>query len=216
MTGAQIITKFEWLVDDDNTDSTQALELVNTAYDALMTERRWNFLRKEDSSNTLVAGTVNYNVPSDFMYPIAVYRYNSSAASFIEMKIVRFDDRMKYHKVSDVLYFDPANSRLTLADTPSNQGITGEVLYIVYQYQPAQLTTATSPVFNRAFHSIIAYEMAKMFAFNDQQEKERSFNREFQKEYEDLKMKMIAWDNHFEFGVSPDFVPTDSWVNLDG
>ncbi len=212
MNGEEIGEKFEWLVDDDNTEAARVLELANTAYDVLMTERRWNFLRKEDSSHTLIAGTVNYATPSDFMYPIAVYRYNASTLSFTPMKIIRFDDRMKNHKATDVLYFDPANSRLTLTETPAIQGITGQVLYIVYQYQPEQLLTSTSPVFNRAFHSLIAYEMAKMFAFNDQQEKERSFNKEFQKEYDSLKAAMIAWDAHFEFGISPDFMPDENWL----
>jgi hypothetical protein len=212
MTAQEIINKFFWLVDDTNTDNDQALELLNTSYDALMTERQWNFLRKTDASNTLSGSTVNITLPTDFMYPIKALRYDGT--SYTEMTIVPYNERFRYNKLSNALYFDPLNSRLTLLQTPAEQNISGQTLTLVYQYQPAQLTTSDTPVFNRAFHSILSYEMAKFFAYNDQQEKNRSFNREFEGEYQTLKDKMVMWDAKFEFGVSPDFVPPESWVNF--
>jgi len=213
MTGQNIIDKFYDLVDDDGTTADRSLELLNTAYDALMTERLWNFLRKEDSSIVLTGSTLSYNLPADFMYPVKVFRFNASNDAFTPMGIVPFNERMRVHKRSGIVYFDLAQAKLMLSATPSNQNISGEMAFLLYQYQPAQLTVATSPVFNRAFHSVVAYEMAKIFWYMDQQEKDRSFNREMQAEYDELKKKMIQWDSHLEFGINPTIHSIDdSWV----
>jgi len=213
MTAQEIINKFFDLVDDDNTDSDRALELLNTSYDALLTARLWNFLRKEDSSGTFSGSTLAYNNPDDFMYPIKVFRYNTSNDAFNEMKIAPMNDRMNYHKRSGVVYYDMAQGKLMLTQTPDAQGISGEKIFQLYQYQPDQLTTDDEPVFNRAFHSILAYEMAKIFWYMDQQEKDRSFNREMQAEYDYLRKAMESWDARIEFGVNPSIhAANDSWV----
>ena len=213
MTAQEIINKFYDLVDDDNTDSDRALELLNTACDTLQASRMWNFLRKEDSSKTFTGSTLSYALPSDFLYPIKAFRYNTANEAFNPMGIVPFGDRMRYHKRSGTLYVDIANEAVLLTQTPTAQGISGEKLYLVYQYQPAQLALDDEPVFNRAFHSILAYEMAKIFWYMDQQEKERSFNREMQAEYNSLTKAMEAWDARIEYGLAPTFHSiADSWV----
>ena len=216
MTTDEIITQFFFLVDDDNTDADQCLVLLNNALNAIYTRRMWNFLRKEDSSQTFTGTTRTYSTPSDFMYPVKAFRFNSATQSFTEMTIIRFEDRMKYHNMAGYLYYDPRQNQIVLTATPTAQNISGQTLYLVYQYQPTDLVAGGTPAFNRAFHQIAAFEMARMFVYNDQQEKERSFNREFDGEYNKLWDDMVNFDNRFEFGVSDSFQPVESWVNVDG
>ncbi len=212
MTGQDLIDAFSDLVDDDNTGTDRALEILNTAYDALNTERLWNFLRSEDTSITLTGSTLSYAVPSKFLYLVRVYRYNASADTFTEMTVIPMQEKTRYYKVNDTIYVDFKNQTLNLTNTPTNQNISGQVLYVTFQYQPDQLTLTTSPVYNRAFHKILVYEMAKIFWYMDQQDKQRSFNGEMQGEYNLLKQKMIRFDNNSEFSTNPTNEPDLSWV----
>ena len=193
MTGEAIIDHFRWLVDDDTVDSTQELTLLNEAYDFLCASQFWFFLRKTDTSNTIAAGDTTYALPSDFLFTKVIYlRQSASSTTYVKCEPVRYEDRLHYLGDATKYYIDQANSQVVFCADPSNYA--GWLMYHDYQYQPTQLSTATSPVFNRAFHTILAYAMAKAYYFNDQGEKQRSWNTEMQDEYDTKLGGLRAWD----------------------
>ena len=75
--------------------------------------------------------------------------------------------------------------------------------------------TSTSPVFNRAFHPILVYEMARMYWYSEQDEKDRSWNTEANNEYMIMYNDMISWDARLDAGMEPDMNPQEAWVNLE-
>lgn len=215
MTGQELIDELYAIIDDENTiSSTRALLLINTAYDRVCAKRVWHFLDSEDTSETISA-TRSYDLASDFLYPRTVKLYDSASGNFDDpLKPVPFRHRHKYEGVKGYYYIDLKNSALKLTWTPEGSDI-GKTLYIDYAYQPSQLTTATSPVFNRAFHMLLAYEAARMFWYSEQDEKDRSWNNELNNEYLIMFGDMVTWDTHLDAGMEPDIVPQEAWVDLE-
>lgn len=215
MIGSELITEFETLADDANTDQTQVLRWINQSYDRINSMRVWNFLRKEDSSKTVIASTVSYAVPTDFMFATGDYVYllNSSNQIAFKLKIVAFQDRLKYINQLGYVYFDIVSSTLVFTAPAADLGeYVGKTIQYPYQYQPAQLTTATGPVFNRAYHEVLVYHAAKHFWYAEQDERDRSYHREMHSEYATLLKELKQWDNRLNYSTDPSYIPEKSWI----
>lgn len=218
MTGEEQITEFETLVDDDTTDQSQVLRWINQSYDRINIARIWNYLRKQDTSNVIVGGTVTYSLPADFLFPSKefVYLLDSNGEVSHKLKIVSFQDNLEFVNRSGYVYFDLVNSNLVFTARSTDLGsYIGKTLYIPYQYRPDQLTTSTSPVFERAFHILPVYHAAKTFWYADQQEKERSFHREMDAEFARLMKEFRMWDQRMDFATKPSAQPLDNWSGID-
>jgi hypothetical protein len=193
MTGEAIIDYFRWLVDDDTVDSTQELALLNDAYDFLCASQFWFFLRSTDTSQTIASGDTTYALPSDFLFTKVIYlRQSATSTTFVECTPVPYEDRLRHLGDATKYYIDQKNSQVVFCSDPMNYA--GWLMYHDYQYQPTQLTTSTSPAFNRAFHTLLAFEMAEMYYFNDQGEKQRSWNREMREKRDEKLAGLRAWD----------------------
>lgn len=213
MTGDELRTELRTLIDDDNIESAQELRWINQSYNRINTMKIWNFLRKEDSSKTIATGTTSYAVPSDFLYPSddKFYLLDSSGNVVHRIKWVGQQNYRRFNDQKGYAYLDLVNSNIvfTASDVSDYSGLT---LHLPYQYQPTELTASTEPVFNKAFHMILAYHAAKHFWYNDQQEKDRSFHREMEAEYQNILADMERWDNHLEFATNSSFQPLDNWA----
>jgi len=212
MTGDEIISQFEWLVDDETIDEDQELVLLNLAYDRLNTMRVWNYLATSEESQTIAAGTTAYSEPSDMLYPTAVKYYDSSGDGYYRLNLVPYSQKARHWNVSTYVYYDAKNSNFVFTKDPSGAEYAGKTLVIEYQYQPTQLTTATSPVFNRAFHPLLAYEMARHYFYNDQGEKSRAWNKELDSEYNRMLSEMIRWDDMIDTTLEPTAEPDYNWT----
>ena len=207
MTGTQIReTVFQFLVDDTNVDETQELVLLNIAYDRVNAMRDWLFLRKSQASQTLSA-TTTYAQPSDFMYLQRVQLLKDG--SYSDVKIVPFDKRFEYTSQEGVAYMDVAGEQLVFTTAPSDN--IGATLIWTYQYQPDQLTNTTSPVFPRQWHALLGYEMARMYYYNDQPEKDRAWNKELASEHALMVKQMKDWDIQMALKLEGEWLP-DQWL----
>lgn len=193
MTGEEIITHFQWLTDDESIDETQLLVLANETYDFVCASEFWHFLYASESSQTIVAADTTYALPADFLFTHKItLRRSASSDEKVECEPVPYKDRLNFLGDSRKYYVDQKNSSIVFCADPVQYA--GWLLVHDYQYQPAQITTATSPVFNRAFHSILAYDMAKKYYYNDQGEKQRSWNSEMEFERKRLLDGLRSWD----------------------
>lgn len=214
MNGQAIIDEFYAIIDDTTTvDSTRALLLANTAYDRVCAKRLWHFLDSEDTSKTISA-TRSYALPADFLYTRTIRLYSASSKFDAPLKPVPFRHRHKFEGMKGYYYVDLKNTNVVLTWTPEGADI-GKTMYHDYAYQPAQISTSTSPVFNRAFHMLLAYEMARMFWYSEQDEKDRSWNTELNNEYLIMYNDMLTWDVHLDHGMEPDSQPPESWLDLE-
>jgi|14_taG_2_1085336.scaffolds.fasta_scaffold02038_4 hypothetical protein len=211
MTGAEIITQFQFLVDDDNTSEAQALILLNIAYKRLLASREWNFLNKGISSDTVASGTSAYALPSDFLSPMKITLQNSANLSdYYEMSPVPWRRRLEYASSDNYFYIDPVNSNYVFTKSPPASRV-GWAVFFDYLYEPSDIASGTSPIFNSAFHPIIAYEMARHFWYNEQDEKSRMFNNEMNAEYVLMLNQMQQWDERIGNSMEPSLESISPW-----
>lgn len=216
-TSTDIREHFQWLVDDDTLDEERELVLLNVAYDFLCAMRIWKFLKSTQSSQTVTAGTAAYNLPADHLVPERIILRNGATNSLQYMTPVRYDERLEYLNDHTKFYLDLKNGTFVFTKTPDST-FAGWTIYLDYQYQPAQLlggSTPTSPVFNRAFHHILAYEMAKNYFYNDQGEKARAWNTEMAAEYTRMLQGMTDWDSMLDFAVDSQTRVPNNFPGLD-
>jgi hypothetical protein len=215
MTVQQIREHFQWLVDDDTLDEDRELVLMNVAYDELHTERMWQFLSTSQETLTIASGDTTYALPTDFMYTKKIVLFDGSE-TYQEFKAVPFRNRLAYKNVSGYYYIDLKTELINFLSVDDMTTYTGWTLIHEYQYQPAQLAIAADePVFNRAFHPILAYQMAKQYFYNDQGEKSRAWNNEFGGEYMAIKAKMIRWDSTLDYGTNDHFNPVGAFDGIE-
>lgn len=212
MTGKDLREQLQFYVDDEGLSATRELLLINQAYQTVCTEKYWNFLVKEDSSNTLTTGTTSYSLPTDFVYLNKVYIFDPTENNYEEVTIVPFQRRMEFQNTTGYCYIDSANNNIIFLSPNQVQANTGKTLVISYQYMPEDIEEGTEPVFNKAFHRLLALEGARIFWLNDQQE-DGTWSRDIRREYDDLKNKMIEWDNRADSALDNAWDPPQ-WVDL--
>lgn len=201
MNGEELIEHFYWLTDDDTIEEERALILANEEYDALLASEFWGFLESSDSTQTIASGDSSYSLPDDFLFSHRITLRNGSTNSTVELNPVPFKNRLQFLGDSTKYYIDRKNSQVVFLGDIS--GYAGWLLIHDYQYQPDQIELATSPVFNRAFHAVIAYGMAKKYYYNDQGEKSRSWNSEMEYERVTLLNGLRSWDRLNFYAESP-------------
>lgn len=214
MTADDLRDELHFLVDDENLSETQELSLINQAYDRITAMRPWNFMLTEDTSKTITSGTTSYALQSTFLYGYddAVLAYDSSAGEVkARFKVVQFKDRMRYNNVSGYVYFDIKNNTINFCSTSDTATYAGYTLFMTYYAQPAQLTASDSPVFNRAFHRLLALEAARYFWYNDQQV-DGAFDGKMAREYDDLLTGLILWDDNLATSIGDSLMPPTSWI----
>ena len=156
MTGAQIITAFETIV-DDSLDETLAYQLLNRAKNDIEEERDWVFLRKLDSSQTASIGdsyTSMKTLPTDFRSPLKLY------VDTLPYKMVSYLKRITYRDSSRRWYIDWANSQFALTGNVS----ASKTINLYYKRTTDDITLNTSPVMPSRFHLGIAFRMSEIFS----------------------------------------------------
>lgn len=210
MTAQDIINRFQFLVDDSTISEETELELVNEAADVLYGSRFWGFLAKEDSSNTIVSGTTEYSAPSDLLTPGAdVWAYDTGTDVYHPLHLTRFKKRYD-NRNQDTLYYDRRQGNYVFTKDPDKHS--GRTLIITYNYLPTQMALTDSPVFIRTYHKVLAFEMARLYWYNEQDEKNRSWTQEMDTEYQRLLSGLTMWDEQFETTLDGSFMPRDNWL----
>ncbi len=210
MIAQEIREHFQWLIDDNTLDEDRELILLNIAYDELNAERFWNYLASNSESTTIVAGTTAYDLEDDFLYTHSITMFDGDK-TYKTFKPVPYRKRLEFKNVGGYYYIDFKNAEIVFLSEDDMTTYAGYTMIHDYQYQPEQLTNDDSPVFNRAFHAMIAYQMAKQYFYNDQGEKSRAWNSEFEKEYQGLKTKMVNWDAQLDVGTNPSTNAVDAF-----
>lgn len=203
MTGSEIIKNFELLVDDQsNLSSLESLDLANKIYRQVIEDRPWEWLKKN------ATGTVSSSaatVPSDFKYFVENYEDSDGVFKpviFVGTDnqpyiVVPFSQRRDYRNMDGYAYYDAVNNTINFMTSDADS----KSFEFDYIYQPGDLTTANSPVFPARFHNIIPIGMAVDFAPIDNMPKNRSYQQEFQIQYEELLTNM-RYENSKLYGGS--------------
>lgn len=192
MTNEEILTQFEGLI-DDNLDQTLEIQLANNAKNKLETELKLAICEKLDTSLTSTVGgtyTTAYTLQTDFLMLSKDIIYVGTALR----TAIPLAHREAYKNDSSKFYIDYRQGKLYLCGTvAAAETITIPYLYTTTDISDANLTS-TSIIWPVRFHSLIAYEMAKIWFAVDQGDKSRSWTPEWTVIYNDSKGSLIDWD----------------------
>lgn len=173
-----IILRFNLQVDDSTELSDkESLVLLNQVYREVQNDRAWEWLKTSHSGTT--STSVPYiSLPSDFKMLSPnfsgesrwewwlSYWANQGNQSVVYVwsdyeiyRVIPYSNRREYREQSNFCYIDVPNQRLYFTKQPT----TAESVEFDYIKRASDLTTATEPLFNDAYHEVLAYGMASKF-----------------------------------------------------
>lgn len=150
MTGAQIKTMAETILDGDTVDEVFFYNVLNSAKDQIEDSRPWMFLRKLSTSASAVAGSA-IALPTDWRMTWKLYVGQDQLYTQIP-----FDQLHMYRNEGHRFVVDVASGTYTLLGTI---GASASVYHYYISTTP-DVATATSPVWPDRFHPILAYYVA--------------------------------------------------------
>jgi hypothetical protein len=188
-TGAQIITKFQNMV-DDVLDTDFAYQLLNDAKDEVEAMQDWEQLKNEQA----------YSVSSGYSFTSALgalpTRFSldvvmNENGSYVDYEKVSFEDR--YGKANHPLgyFIDLSGGNIHL--TGSNHS--AKTMYLCYTKYSADITSSTSWAFPSRFHGILALKMAELYFAADAGERGRSWDDKWAIQFERELGRMTLWDD---------------------
>jgi hypothetical protein len=152
MTGAEIKTLSESILDGETIPEDFFYQLLNIAKTKLEEQRLWQYLKKVDSSNTASSSVVT--LPSDF-----AEEYKITIGTSDELSPVPFEEQHIYATASGRYFIDWANLTLKLL----GNSIKSDTLYLFYKRFTPEVTSATSPVFPTRFHPLLGFYVAAYY-----------------------------------------------------
>ncbi len=211
MTTSDIIARFQLQVDDNSElSSDEELALANQVYREIANDRAWEWLKTE-WTGTMSTSVPYITLPADFKmlspnysgdaYWWATLGTNVGNNSIIYVgddyevyRVINFANRREYRDYSNVAYIDVPNQRLVFTKQPT------EAKSVSFDYikRPATLTLGTSPLFNEAYHEVIAYWMAAKIDAMILINKNESYARENQGTYLSLLQQMQQEDAYLK------------------
>ncbi len=152
MTGTELKTLTENILDGLTLDEDFYYQLLNIAKTKLEEQRLWQYLKKLNSSST--ASSTPVTLPSDF-----AEEYKIMVGSNFEYTPVPFEEQQNFINSSGRFYIDWSALTLNLLGS----SIPSQTLYIFYKRFTPDITSVTEPVFPERFHPILAYYVAAYY-----------------------------------------------------
>lgn len=154
MTGAELKTLSESILDGLTIDTDFYYQLLNIAKTKLEEQRLWQYLKKSTNPGVASSSAVDLGALGDFAedYKVMVGTNN-------EYLPIPFEEKYAFAQSSGRYYIDWANEQLYLLgnNIPSSQ------LYIFYKRFTPDIAADTSPVFPDRFHPLLAYYVAAYY-----------------------------------------------------
>lgn len=150
MTGAEIKSMSESILDGDTIEEVFFYNVLNSVKNLIEDSRPWMFLRKLDTSANAIAGTA-ITLPTDWRMTWKLYVGQDQLYTQIP-----FDQQHLYRNEGRRFIVDVASGTYTLLGTIGNSAN----VYHYYIKTTDDVTASTSPVFPTRFHPILAYYVA--------------------------------------------------------
>jgi hypothetical protein len=182
MTGSEIKTFTESILDGITLDDTLFYQLLNIAKVKREEARLWQYLKKLNSSNQAAASVT---LPTDFAQD-----YKIMVGTDTEYLPVAFEEQHIYRNVSNRYYLNVAGGTINLLGT-----IRSGVLYIFYKKFTDDITSSTSPEFPARFHPILAFDVAGYYQMGvDADDIFARMSPENKAAAGELQRAMVSWD----------------------
>jgi len=159
MTGQALLNKVTEILDGEVIDNDTFLTLANSAKAKREAERPWNFLVKEDSTNTATSATLyttTFSLPSRFQYATTLF----VGDSLVEYGEIPFSERRLWKDVSSRFYVDMSGGTFSVTGTVS----TSSILYLQYLEYTADYTIDDDFTgWQERFQPLLAFDVAAMY-----------------------------------------------------
>ena len=194
MTGAEIITKFINMVEDE-LDTDFMYQLLNDAKDEVESLMIWEWLKKDYTFTRASGDTVStsYALPTPvggtFYIPISMYD-----TSYLEYNLIPIEDRLLYQNNNYAFYIDFPSSVMHFTGTCG--GTT--TMHLFYQMYSDDITSGTSWSFPNKFHSILPLKMAQLYYAADGGEKSMAWDDRWGTYYQNKLDQMTLWDSQLK------------------
>ena len=189
MTGAEIITMAEGLVDDSFGD-TLGYQLLNVAKNLIEEERPWEMLKKLDETKSRAVGdtiATTKTLPTDFRLPFKLFVGDEAGEYFL----IPFEEKHRQQSAARKYLLDMANGVIRFTGTCTLAG----TIHNYYIRTTDDVAAGTSPVWPSRFHPLIAFKMAELFYPVDAGEKARAWDDRWNTVHTNLRSLMVGWDN---------------------
>ena len=192
MTGAETITKFRNMVDDE-LDADYEYQLLNDAKDELEAMLAWEQLKYEQS----------YSVAAGYSYLTALGTLPTRFAldskmvedtSYIPYDKYDFEDRDARANAAFGYFFDLAGGNIYL----TGQVHSSKTMYFYFTKYSADITSGTSWAFPSRFHTAIPYKMAELYYASDAGERGRSWDDKWSEQFERILTRMTLWNDQLK------------------
>jgi len=185
MTGSEIITMAEDLVDEDIAE-TIALHLINNKINEIEAERDWNYLKTTSATLTalstdtyLTAKTIPTDCDVILKLEVGTQEYKPRGIEEINSK-------------KDIAgYYFIKGSSFYLSGTISET----KTITITYKKISTEITAATAPNIPTRFQKMLSFFLAADFYIMDAGEKNMSWQRELEVKGEKLLNQMRLWNS---------------------
>lgn len=191
LTGQQIIDTYKNIIDDSpEGGDVQALFLLNTAKDMIESGSDWNFNRALDSSKSRATSDTYLTMktlPADFLSPRKLY----VTGDLNPWNLISYEDRERYKDIYKRFYIDYVNSQYALCGGSGQAG----TINFFYARQSPTITLLTSPVWPAAFHPLLPFKMAEIWAStSDADDLNYRMSKEQLRQANMILKAMIQWD----------------------
>jgi hypothetical protein len=180
MTGAEIVTMFEGLIDDE-IDSTVAYQILDDAKNNVEDEREWAMLKVKDTSQT--AGPNPIDLPDNWRRTLKLY------VGTLRYWPLEIESVTRSQFASRRYMIDVVNNKFQIL----GENVSGLITHFYLKTTP-EITANTSPVWPERFHKLIAYEMAAIYFAIDQGDRGRSWDDKWTILHDRLLNRMRDWD----------------------
>lgn len=192
MTGLEIKTQFEGLVDANDVGDTLVYQLMNMIKDQVDEDRPWEYRKAKDTSQTASSSDTHETaktLPADFASPLDVIYVGEDEylqVPFQTLKTTKDSSR-----------------RFAVDISGSNFYLTGRVsgtktIDFWYLKTTTDIAAGTEPEWPTRWHKLIAPLMAEMYPAIENMERGRSWDDKWQSVSARFLSAMRKWDNRLK------------------
>ena len=192
MTGSEIVTKFENMV-DDVIDTDYAYQLLNDAKAEIEDMRDWEMLKKETTYPVTAGYTYTSSLgslPTRFSTALRM----TENTGFVQYSKFDFEDIYAKANAGNGYFINLPASTIFL--TGSNHS--SKTMYFYYTEYTADIDATSSWSFPDRFHSLIALKMAEIYYMGDAGERGRSWDDKWSIQFERGLNRMMVWDDRLK------------------
>ena len=159
-TTQQLYDKTTDILDGESTSVSLFLTLVALAKNKREAEKPWQFLKKEDSSQSASAGDTYLSMktlPTDFAWALHVF----VGTSFLEYQEVPFEERRYWRDAARRFYIDLRNSQFAITGT----GESGSIFlqYTAFTSDPVALGDTMPTAWPDRFLPLLSFDVAALY-----------------------------------------------------